>query len=135
MLHWTGNDPFVEEIARRARSVLARQPGVCPGKLAADLELSEEKLQCFLSGRERLIDTTFLIDLVAALVRECGVDPKWVLTGQYDGALHRQALLLGEDRTPKGAHAVRELVQAEYRQVRRPGFLTSMPARVSAFFR
>jgi hypothetical protein len=32
------------------------------------------------------------IDVIAALVRTYGLDPSWVLTGEYDPATHRTAL-------------------------------------------
>ena len=66
----------------------------------------------------RLVDTSFLIDLVAALVQDCAIDPKWLLTGEYDGAAHRRALLLGEDRSIRGTRVMREFVYDEYRQLR-----------------
>ena len=135
MLHWNGNDPFIEAIAKRARSVLARQAGGCEERVVDTLPLPARKLRSFLAAEDSLIDAVFLIDVVAALVHECGVDPKWLLTGQYDATLHREALLLGEDRGPKGARAVRELVATEYRQLRRPSFLSSVPSRLSTFFK
>jgi hypothetical protein len=47
-----------------------------------------------------------------------GVDPKWLLSGKCDGALHRQALLLGEDRTHDGARKMRNFVKDQFSQVR-----------------
>lgn len=64
-----------------------------------------------------MIDITFLIDAVAALVHEAGIDPKWLLTGTYDAALHRQALWLGEDRSAAGARIIRTLVQDQFQQL------------------
>ena len=68
------------------------------------------------------------------LVHECGVDPKWLLTGEYDGALHRQALLLGEDRTGAGARVVRDFVKEQYRQLRHSKLL-SLPSARTALLR
>jgi hypothetical protein len=112
------NDPFVEAMAKRCRSMVARQPGHCLDAVAAKLSVSPDALERFMNAEERRIDTVFLIDLVAALVHECAIDPKWLLTGEYDGEMHRKALVLGEDRTPRGARAIREFVQHEYWELR-----------------
>lgn len=120
------NDPFVEAIAKRCRSVIARQPGPAHA-FAATLGLPADALQGFLDPEARRIDTVFLIDLVTALVRECGIDPKWLLTGEYDGEMHRKALLLGEDRGNHGAHSIRELVVQAYGELRRSEPFFSLP--------
>jgi hypothetical protein len=112
------NDPFVESIAKRCRGVVARQPGRGLDAVATELRLPSDALQRFMNAEERRIDAVFLIDLVARLVHECGIDPKWLLTGDYDGEIHRKALLLGEDRSSRGARAIRELVQHEYQELR-----------------
>src|SRR5690242_9698801 len=92
VLHWNANEPFIEAIAKRARSVLSQRPGDCPDQTAGELGLPAKKLRAFVTNREHVIDAVFLVDLVSALVYDSGVDPKWLLTGQYDGALHREAL-------------------------------------------
>ena len=120
------NDPFVEAIAKRCRSVIARQPGTCHA-IAETLSLPTDALQRFLNPEERRIDTVFLIDLVAGLVRECGIDPRWLLTGEYDGEMHRKALLLGEDRGSHGARAIRELVLEGYGELRQSRHFFSLP--------
>jgi hypothetical protein len=112
------NDPFVEAMAKRCRNMVARQPGHCLDAVAETLSVSPDALERFMNAQERRIDTVFLIDLVAALVHECGIDPKWLLTGEYDGEMHRKALVLGEDRTRRGARAIREFVQQEYWELR-----------------
>lgn len=120
------NDPFVEAIAKRCRTVIARQPG-SPHAIAATLSLPIDALQGFLNPEERRIDTVFLIDLVAGLVRECGIDPKWLLTGEYDGEMHRKALLLGEDRGGHGARSIRELVLQEFGELRQSKHFFALP--------
>ena len=112
------NDPFIEAIAKRARSVIARHRSPCLNAIAETLNLPLETLERFADGRDRVIDTSLLIDVVAALVQECGVDPKWLLTGEYDGAMHRRALVLGEDRSRAGTRTLREFVYGEYRRLR-----------------
>ncbi len=71
-----------------------------------------------LDDREHTIDIGVLIDVVAALVREFAVDPQWLLTGQYDSAIHRQALQLGEERTNESYGAVRDLVRDQFQRLR-----------------
>jgi hypothetical protein len=112
------NDPFIEAIAERLRAVIARQPGRRPDDIASILRVSPEALQRLLNDRERSIDTGFLIDVVAALVREFAVDPQWLLTGQYDSATHRRALLLGEEHTNESCHALREFVREQFQRLR-----------------
>ena len=132
MLFLPRNDPLHAAIAKRARAVLARQPGHCVEEVAETLTLPRERLRQFLGEPARHVDASFLIDVVVALVHECGVDPKWLLTGEYDGMLHRQALLLGEDRTLEGTRAVRELVEAEYRKLPRSRILPFLPVTHAA---
>ena len=131
----TRTDALIEGITVRARTVLARQPGYCPGAVAARLRLPIEKLDTLLNERSISVDTNFLIDIVVALVHECAVDPKWLLTGQCDSALHRQALLIGEDRSAKGAQAIRNLVEAEYRRLRRSKLFSLPTVRDIPFLR
>lgn len=40
------------------------------------------------------------IDVLAAVIREYGVDPGWLLTGYYDSATHRTALSTSTDEMP-----------------------------------
>jgi hypothetical protein len=112
------NDPFIEAVAERLRAVIARQPGYHLDEIASILRVSRDALQHLLNDRERAIDTGILIDVVAALVREFAVDPQWLLTGQYDSATHRQALLLGEEHTNDSCHAVREFVREQFQRLR-----------------
>jgi hypothetical protein len=72
------------------------------------------------------------LDLARFLVYEAGVDPQWLLTGEYDGAMHRQVLMLGEDRSAHGRTAVRDFVDRQYRRVRRDAMFSWWPARRNA---
>jgi hypothetical protein len=123
----SANDPFIESIAERVRGVVARQPRYTCAVLSGILDIPQETLRC-IQDTELLIDPIALIDVVAALVREFAVDPQWLLTGEYDGATHRQALILGEDRTPSGARAVHRFVHDQYRRLREAGAYLSMPS-------
>lgn len=106
-------DQDVESIADRLRSVLGEHRA---DLVAAQFELPVEQLHELMVAEKRTTDVRFLLDVVAALVQQWGIDPEWLLTGEYDSALHRQALSLGEDRTKLGVAAVRELVENEYRR-------------------
>jgi hypothetical protein len=112
------NDPAVEAIAERLRAVMARQPTSLLNELADVLGLDRAHLRRLIEEPHHTIDVAFLIDTVAAVVHTFAVDPQWLLTGHYDGSVHRQALLLGEDRSPKGVHALREYVVEQYRRLR-----------------
>src|SRR5689334_742679 len=112
------NDSFIEAIAERLRAVIARQPGHELDDMASILRVSPEALERLLNDRERAIDTGILIDIVAALVREFAVDPQWLLTGQYDSAMHRRALLLREEHTNESSRAVREFVREQFQRLR-----------------
>jgi hypothetical protein len=111
------HDPFILAIAERVRLVISRQPGYRLDEVARTLNVPREDLGRLLDDSNQSIDIRLLIDTVVALVREAGIDPKWLLSGQYDGAMHRQALLLGEDRTLHGAQALRDFVQDEYKRL------------------
>lgn len=118
MLFFATHDPFVQDIAERVRLVISRQPGHRVDEVARSLSVPLDGLRRLLDESNQSIDTTLLINVVVSLVREAGIDPRWLLSGQYDGAMHRQALMLGEDQTLHGAQTLRELVLAEYKRLR-----------------
>lgn len=114
----SANEPGIEAIAERVRAVVARQPGHCLDVIADALAVARDQFRSLIEERGRLIDRSFLLDVIAALVYHAGIDPNWLLTGEYDSSTHRKALLLGEDRTPGGVGALRELVTEQYRELR-----------------
>ena len=126
----TTNEPSIQAIAERIRAVVSRQPGHNVDIVAQTLALPAHALRRLLDAGARTIDATFLIDVVAALVHEAGVDPHWLLTGHCDPSMHRHALLLGEDRSPGGAEAIRAFVQGYYQQLRNGATLLSLPPNV-----
>jgi hypothetical protein len=121
------NDPFIEAIVERIRALVSRQSAGAVNAFATSLGVSPADFRVFIDDRERLIDVLFLIDVVAAFVREFAVDPQWLLIGRYDGATHRHALMLGEDRTAVGVSALREFVRQQYERVRTGVKFLSMP--------
>jgi hypothetical protein len=114
------NDQFITAIAERIRTILARQPACTAKHLADILEIAPERLETLTRDGNCSIDVDFLIDVITAFVREFAVDPQWLLTGKCDGAIHRQALLLGENRTSAGARDLRDFVGKQYQQLRSP---------------
>jgi hypothetical protein len=100
-------------IAERVRSVIADQPVQSVNLLAATLHAKPEDLRSLLEG-DGAVDIDLLIGIIAVLVRESGIDPQWLLTGQYNPPLHRRALLLAADGGMDGERAMREFVREQY---------------------
>jgi hypothetical protein len=111
------NEPLINAIADRIRAVLSRQSPAMRDALACELDVSPNDLRRLIDDRDGTIDPGFLIDAIAALVRECAVDPQWLLTGEYDSTTHCQALLLRED-PGQATNALREFVRARYLELR-----------------
>lgn len=118
------HDTDVEAIIDRLRTILS---GHRIELAAEELALTADPLHTLIEGPGHNVDTAFLVDVIAAVVHRWGVDPKWLLTGVYDSELHREALLLGEDRSSRGVEAVRELVQGEFETLHTPRFFLSLP--------
>ena len=112
------NEPYILAIVDRIRSVVSRQSPGALEAFATTLGVAPEEFCAFINDRGRAIDVMFLIDVVSAFVREFAIDPQWLFTGHYDGNTHRQALLIGEDRTVVGARALRLFVQHQYEKAR-----------------
>jgi hypothetical protein len=111
------NDPYIEAIAARVRAVV-RQPGHDLDHIAGTLGVAEADLRRLIEEHERAIDTSFLIDVLGAVVRVFGLDPKWLLTGEYDPAVHRRVLELAEANPHVAQLTVREWVREQYRRMR-----------------
>ena len=123
------NDPFLEAIVERIRAVVSRQSAAALESFAQTLGVSPAGFRGFIGKQDPVIEVLFLIDIVAAFVREFAVDPRWLLTGQYDAATHREALLLGEDRSTAGARSLREFVRRLYEQLRSSVDFSSIASR------
>jgi len=91
--------------------------------------VSPDALRQIIAESERTIDTRFLIDALAALVRELAVDPQWLITGQYDSTTHSRALSLGEDRSAAGARALENFVREQFYRARENVDLLSLPTK------
>ena len=125
MLFGRRDDCQIAAIVERVRSVVSRQPGRDLCISADSLKLPALDLARLLSGEAT--NRELVIDAITALVHEFGIDPQWLLTGEYDGAVHRHVLLLGEDRTGKGRSAVRDFVNEQYRRLRRDAMFAWWP--------
>ena len=111
------NDPYIEAIAQRVRTVV-RQPGHDLDHVAQSLAVPAPELRRLVEAPDRAIDSAFLIDVLGALVRVFALDPKWLLTGEYDAGAHRRALELTEANPQVAERTVREWVREQYRRVR-----------------
>ena len=86
--------------------------------VARTLFVAPTEFRALISDREQIVDVLFLVDVVAAFVHEFAVDPEWLLAGHYNAATHREALMLVEDPTAVGAHALRQFVRERYVKLR-----------------
>lgn len=131
MLFRRREDRAIGAITERIQTVMARQSGHDLCVAADSLKLPAIDLARFLDAPVHA-DRDLVVDVITSLVYEAGVDPQWILTGEYDGAVHRQVLALGEDRSAQGRTAVRDFVQRQYQRVRRETMFSWWPARKSA---
>jgi plasmid maintenance system antidote protein VapI len=121
------NDPLISGIMDRIRSLLVHEPAQTLDVLAATLHLERDAFQKLVNDRESIVDAALLIDVIAALVREFGVDPEWLLTGRYNVSIHREALALGADRSEDGARAMQLFIGQQYRKLRDGISLLALP--------
>ena len=77
----------------------ARVQGLIHGGYKGDLTAAAERLRVEKEDLRTLVEGTDQphLDVLAALIREFGIDACWLLTGQYDYDIHRRALELEED--------------------------------------
>jgi len=118
-------------ITARIRAVVLRQSGHNLCTAADSLKLPALDLARLLDAPE-VADRAFMIDVITALAYEAGVDPQWLLTGQYDGAVHRHVLTLGDGQGVQGRAAVRDFIDQQYRRLRRDAMFAWWPLSKSA---
>jgi len=75
-------------IAERIRGLIRYGPTTDVQIVAERLGVDERALRLTMDGRAPLPTAA----VISALVRVYGLDPTWVLTGEYDPATHRTAL-------------------------------------------
>jgi len=101
-------------ISERLRALVGQRAEADISAAARDLSVDEVALGAALDARSPRPTA----DVLAAIVRTFGVDPTWLLTGEYDGSSH--ARVLDGDRSA----AMSELVQVARRhgiRLDRPG--------------
>jgi hypothetical protein len=92
-----GMDAFQRQhIASRIRGLLSGQDEGSLAVIARRLRVDVTSL--LMSIDEAAPHPT--LDVIAAVVREYGVDPCWLLTGYYDCLTHRKALSATTDEIP-----------------------------------
>lgn len=82
----TGTDR--RAIAARLRGLIAGQDRGDVGETARRLHVEEVSLRMSIDEGSPFLT----VDVLAAVVREYGVDPTWLLTGEYDPTTHRVTL-------------------------------------------
>jgi hypothetical protein len=86
-------------VAARLRALIGAQNDGLLERAARRLQVSEVGLRISLDELEPHPS----IEVLEAVVRDYGVDPTWLLTGEYDPASHR--LALDEDAGADGAQS------------------------------
>jgi hypothetical protein len=76
------------DVAARIRGLLAGQDGGIVSGTARRLGVDEISLRMSVDE----LDPRPTLDVLLATVREYGVDPTWLISGEYDIAMHRRAL-------------------------------------------
>ena len=107
-------------IAERLRSLLAGQGDDDLSRTAARLGVEELSLRMSIDG----LSPHPTVEVLAAVIQQYGVDPAWLLTGNYDATTHRAAI-----ETDDLEGAVRDLmVSREFR-------IAELPLEPSRLFR
>jgi hypothetical protein len=76
-------------VASRLRALIfAGTPDASSGAIAESLGVRESMVRASIDESS----PHPWLEVVAAVVRRFGVDPTWILTGEYDHATHREAL-------------------------------------------
>jgi hypothetical protein len=83
------------------------------GGATANLESAARNLGISELALRRSVDDSAphpALEVMVAVVRYYGIDPTWLLTGEYDWARHRAAL--GEDESPSAAQIAKLITDA-----------------------
>jgi len=92
-----------------ARGIAARVRGLIGGQDGGDLRVTAERLSVDESALRMTIDPsnpTAATSVLAAVVSVYGVDPHWLLCGEYDSRTHRSAIDQDRRTTPVDVAAV-----------------------------
>ncbi|MFL5612465.1 MAG: hypothetical protein ACJ796_02255 [Gemmatimonadaceae bacterium] len=112
------SDNSLPAITERIRVILEHQRGPTLDDLAESLLLEPSAFRRLIEEPSSAPDASFVLDVVVSLAYCQGVDPQWLLTGRYDGMIHRQVLSLGEERSAGGMQRMREFVQGQFERLR-----------------
>jgi hypothetical protein len=85
------DEGMIRDIAARLRALTASPRGNGLREAAGRLGVAEVGLWQVLDGRGPWPNLGLLTDVCAAAVRHFGVDPVWLVTGDYDPMIHRVA--------------------------------------------
>jgi len=100
-------------MARVERVLVASRLRHLVGGITADLEAVAVDLGVSEVALRMSIDELApypTLDVIIAAVRHYGVDPTWLLTGEYDSAVHRAAL--GDEDSPTTAEIAKLITGA-----------------------
>lgn len=75
-------------VAARIRALLALQDAAAISRTATRMGVSELALLMTIDER----DPMPVMDVLVAIIEHYGVDPAWLVTGEYDSTVHRMAL-------------------------------------------
>ena len=112
--------------------MICRDPHHTLHAVADKLCVRADDLRLLIDEKSAGVTLEFTLDVVAAIVHEYGIDPKWLLTGQYEGTIHRHALMLGEDRTRAGRQNIRHFVQLQNDRIREKRVYLTLPPTIEA---
>jgi hypothetical protein len=93
-------------IAARLRGLLGGQDNGDLGVIAARLGVDEMSLRLSIDD----LSPYPTVDVLAAIVSTYGVDPTWLLTGQYSAATHRTA---AEEGKREVANSIRTMIRRD----------------------
>lgn len=96
-------DPHSHEIAARLRALFAKPDDQDWEVVAERLRVSELALRMSIDP----LEPHPTIEVITAAIAHYGVDPTWILTGEYDPGTHRRAL---GDEMPDDTAAVADVL-------------------------
>jgi hypothetical protein len=89
--------------ANQRQHIAARIRGLLAGQDGGDMTLLANRLRVDATSLHMSVDESApypTLDVIAAVIREYGIDPCWLLTGYYDPLTHRRALAATTDEMP-----------------------------------
>lgn len=103
-IHSVGNDLNRKEIASRLRGLIGGQEQGDLGAVASRLGIDEVSLRMSIDP----LAPYPTLDVLAAIVAHYGVDPTWLITGEYNPGSHRTAV----ESEAKAVESMRAMLHA-----------------------